>query len=326
MNNFIKEQIDSYNGKKYSIKNELQSFVNNPLYLYIKIIDNKVIANKPPNHFRNAQHSLDRKNRIIKMIQNSIKLNKINNTEIIIKLFDTYEWEYNIPCFNLTVPKNKQGFIFPHYDFIKFNKLGIDYDTLKLKIQNYNPKIIENNIYFKGRNTTNTKSNIRIMLSQLKYPFSVKINNDDIPGDNTEPIYFLKKHKYLLDLPGLQPWSVRFKYLCLCERVFIRISFYNSKFEEKDYWKQFSDLYFRENIDYVHLKYDIDFEKPLTKKLFIKISKDIENIYNNFEANPHLYAKMVNNLKKSAEKLSLNNVYEYISKMINSYTKNLLII
>ena len=321
MNNFIKEQIDSYNGKKYSIKNDLQSFVNNISYLYIKIINNKVFANNPPNHFHNIQYLLERKKEIIKLIKNSIKLNKINNTEIIIKLSDNYLWEFDIPCFNLIITKNKQGFIFPHYDFINFNKLGIDYDTLKLKIQNYNPEIIENNIYFKGRNTTNIKSNIRFMLSKLKYPFSIKISR----GENLEPIYFLKKHKYLLDLPGAQPWSVRFKYLCLCERVFIRISFYNSKFEEKDYWKQFSDLYFRENIDYVHLKYDINFEKPLTKKIFIKISKDIENIYNKFEENPILYKQMVNNLKKSAEKLSLNNVYEYISKMINSYTKNLLI-
>ena len=325
MNSFIKEQIDSYHGKKYSIKNDLQPFANNPLYLYIKIIDNKVIATNPPNQFYNQKHSLDRKKRIIKMIQNSIKLNKIDNTYIIIKLFDTYEWTYDIPCFNLSLPKNKQGFIFPHYDFIKFNKLGIDYDTIKLNMQNYNPKVIENNIYFKGNDTTSIKSNIRFMLSELKYPFSIKLSND-ISGDNTEPLYFLKKHKYLLDLPGFQPWSVRFKYLCLCERVFIRISFYNSKFEEKDYWKQFSDLYFRENIDYIHLKYDIDFEKkPLSKKLFIKISKDIENIYNKFEQNPNLYKQMVNNLKKSSDKLSSKNVYEYISKMINSYTKNLLI-
>ena len=34
---------------------------------------------------------------------------------------------------------------------------------------------------------------------------------------------------------------------------------------------------------------------------------------------------MVTNLKNSSDKLSLNNVYEYISKSINSYTKNLLI-
>jgi hypothetical protein len=259
------------------------------------------------------------------MIQNSIKLNKINDTDIIIKIFDTYEWNYDIPCFNLSLPGNKQGFMFPHYDFIKFNKLGIDYDTMKLKIQNYNPKIIENDIYFKGRNTTNTKSNIRVMLSQLDYPFSINISDDNVQGDNSEPIYFLKKHKYLLDLPGLQPWSVRFKYLCLCERVFIRISFYNSKFDEKGYWQEFSNIYFRENIDYVHLKYDIDYENPISKKILNQIIKDIENVYYKFEKNPVLYKKMVTNLKNSSDKLSLNNVYEYISKSINSYTKNLLI-
>ena len=33
-----------------------------------------------------------------------------------------------------------------------------------------------------------------------------------------------------------------------------------------------ADLYFRENIDYVHLKYDIDFEKPLSKTILNKIT------------------------------------------------------
>lgn len=56
-----------------------------------------------------------------------------------------------------------------------------------------------------------------------------------------------------------------------------------------------------------------------------QIIKDIENVYSKFEENPVLYKKMVTNLKNSSDKLSLNNVYEYISKSINSYTKNLLI-
>jgi hypothetical protein len=47
MNNFIKEQIDSFNGKKYSISKDLAPFINNPLYLYIQIKNNNVIASNP---------------------------------------------------------------------------------------------------------------------------------------------------------------------------------------------------------------------------------------------------------------------------------------
>ena len=43
----------------------------------------------------------------------------------------------------------------------------------------------------------------------------------------------MKKYKYLLDLPGFKPWSVRFKFLTISKRLIFRISFYNSKFNEK---------------------------------------------------------------------------------------------
>jgi hypothetical protein len=316
MNKFIKEHIDSYNGKKYSIKNEIQSFEHDPLYLYIKILDNKVIANNPPNQFYNRSGFLDRKNRIIKMIQNSIKLNKINNTEFVIHIYDSYNWKHDIPIFNFNLPLKYKGLIFPHFDFIKFNT---NFDKIKTEIYNYNPKTIVNNIYYNGINKTDKINNIRFLLSKLKEPFNIILKEKNVP------VYTFKQYKYLLDLPGTKPWTEIFKYMCLCERVIIKISFYNSKFEEKGYWQDLTNIYIRENIDYIHLKYDVDYDKPLSKIILNKIIKDIENVYYKFEANPILYTKMINNLKKSADKLSLNNVYEYISKIINLYTKNLLI-
>ena len=57
-----KNDFDIYSQiTKYSIKNDLQPFINNISYLYIKIIDNKVIANNPPKHFHNIQYLLERK-------------------------------------------------------------------------------------------------------------------------------------------------------------------------------------------------------------------------------------------------------------------------
>ena len=316
MNKFIEKQIDSFNGKKYSITNDLQPLINNPLYLYIKIIDNKVIANNPDNQFYNRSGFIDRKNRIIKMITNSIKLIKIKNTEFLIHIFDSYHWTHDIPFFNFNLPINIKGLIIPHFDFIKFNT---DFNKIKKIIYNFNPKIINNNIYYNGMNKTDKISNIRFLLSKLKKPFNIILSKKNVP------VYTFKNHKYLLDLPGTKPWTEIFKYMCLCERVIIKISFYNSKFNEKDYWREFSDIYFRENIDYVHLKYDIDYENPISKIRLNQIIKDIENVYFKFEKNPVLYKKMVTNLKNSSDKLSLNKVYEYISKSINSYTKNLLI-
>ena len=35
---------------------------------------------------------------------------------------------------------------------------------------------------------------------------------------------------------------------------------------------------------------------------------------------------MVNNVKKKSEKINMKNIYKYVSKIINSYTKNILTI
>jgi hypothetical protein len=43
--------------------------------------------------------------------------------------------------------------------------------------------------------------------------------------DYSEEIYMIKNHKYVLDLAGVKPWSIRFKFLILMSRVIFRISF-----------------------------------------------------------------------------------------------------
>jgi len=65
----------------------------------------------------------------------------------------------------------------------------------------------------------------------------------------------MKDHKYLLDLAGWKPWSLRLKFLFLLDRIPIRISFYNSKIGETYYFNQYFDYIFKENIDYINLKY-----------------------------------------------------------------------
>ena len=138
-------------------------------------------------------------------------------------------------------------------------------------------------------------------------------------------MYKLKDHKYLVDLPGSKPWSIRFKYLALAEKVVIRISFFNSKYDETGYWRQYVDIFYNEHKDYIHLIYDLDYEKPISNNLYTKIKNDILNIYNKFEKNPKLYSKYVNNINKSSLKVNNDYTYKYISKLINSYTDSLFI-
>jgi hypothetical protein len=316
-NNFIKEQILSFHEQKFKL-NELRiKAKNNPKLLLIEIKNQKVLCEKKGIDF------FDRKKRIISMLLNTLKIYKIKDTILLFNIFDSYYWKDDFPVFNFILPHGKAGLIFPTYDFIQ-NKFLMDfnYDQIKNEFVKYkvNKKNITNNIYFKGANTTEKNTNIRKKLSNEELPLNIIVNNDQ-----SEPMFKLKDHKYLIDLPGSKPWSVRFKYLALAEKVVFRISFFNSKYDESGYWKQYIDIFYKENIDYIHLVYDIDYEKPLSNSIYSKIKNDILKVYNIFEKNQNLYNKYVKNINKSSLNVNNENTYKYIALLINSYTDELFI-
>jgi hypothetical protein len=77
--------------------------------------------------------------------------------------------------------------------------------------------------------------------------------------------------------------------------------------------------------DYIHLKYDVHYDKPLTKIEYIKIKKDILKKYYEFEQNPKLYKDTVKNMNKKRRYLTVNNAFKYLYHVIEEYTHNLLI-
>ena len=89
--------------------------------------------------------------------------------------------------------------------------------------------------------------------------------------------------------------------------------------------KQFCDFLFDDKKDYVHLIYDLDYDKELTNEDYLKIKNDILKIYNYYQKNPDKYIKKVSLLNKKAKKLNLNLVYDYLEKLINNYTKKIII-
>ena len=316
-NNFIKEQILSFRTTKFSLNDLKSKYKNNHKLLLIEIKNQKVFCH------RTAIDFFDRKKRIINMIENTLKKYKIKDTLLLFNIFDSYYWEGDFPVFNFILPHGKKGFIFPTYDFIQNRYLkDFNYDEIKNEFVKYkvNKNNIKNNIYFKGANTTEKNTNIRQKLSNEATPFNIIVNKDQ-----SEPMYKLKDHKYLIDLPGSKPWSVRFKYLALAEKAVIRISFFNSKYDETGYWRQYTDLFYKENIDYIHLVYDINYEKPISNNIYSKIKNDILKVYNKFEKNKNFYNAFVKNINKSSINVNNDNTYNYIALLINSYTDSLLI-
>ena len=213
-----------------------------------------------------------------------------------------------------------QGLIFPNfdiYDYIIKNK-KYNFDEIKDKIINHNITKNDDDIYFRGGSTTINKVKIREKLEEEKYPLNVILNK-------YQEMWKFKNHKYLLDLPGVKPWSVRLKYLFLMNSIVFRISFYNSKNGEKGYFQQSFDYLFKENRDYIHLIYNFDYDKEIPQNIYKKVISDIKNKYNYYENNEKQYTKMVSNMKKSSKKLNLDETLKYLHTLVETYTSKLLI-
>ena len=188
---------------------------------------------------------------------------------------------------------------------------------MKKKIEEHPITKIDNDIFFRGAYTSKNRSKIREKIHYENNPFNIILNKPEYIGN-------FKNHKYLLDLPGVKPWSVRLKYLFVMNSLIFRISFYNSNNGEKGYFQQSFDYLFTENIDYIHLIYDFDYDRVIPHNIYNKIVNNIKKKYIYYENNQNEYNSIVNNMKKSSEKLNLDEMLKYLYTSIETYTEKLL--
>jgi hypothetical protein len=328
MKKFIKSQIDSFNGKKYK-KSDLEKNIKistnkfSPIFK-IKIKNNKMIYDKTA--LEGGINFCVKKKKIITILQKMLDKYKVKDTIIIINHVDGYNWKIDIPTFNFALPIGCQGLIFPNFDIFDFqmdDKI-YNYDEIKNKIQKHTITKNNDDLFFRGADTSKRKSKIREKLQYEKIPFNVKLNKYEFIGN-------FKNYKYLLDLPGVKPWSIRLKYLFVMNSLVFRISFYNSNNftnfnnSEKGYFRQSFDYLFKENKDYVHLIYDFDYDKEIPQNIYIKCVNDIKEKYIYYENNQKEYKKIVSNMKKSSKKIDLDEMLKYLHTLVETYTEKLLI-
>ena len=131
-------------------------------------------------------------------------------------------------------------------------------------------------------------------------------------------LYIFCKYKILLNLPGHYPWSNRFKYLFLMDRI-ITINIDPETYYKDESWITFIDYLVKPNKHYIDLKfkyYRIDGitknDKEYIKKCetnnaneYNKIIKKLQYIYNNQDKIKIDYDNFV-------KKLTMQHVYKYI--------------
>ena len=189
MEKFIQEQIDIYNNKKYNLKKIISDKKKVDGLFVVEIKSNKIYADIS-NDF------MSRKRMILLILSEMLDRHKLKDTILLVNIRDGYYWQTDLPVFSFSVPQGKKGLIFPNFDMCHFDLLNTNYDEVKNIFKKFNPDKIKNDMYFKGGPSSEKKTKIREKKSAETHPFDVSALKDD-----SEPIYKIKEHKNLLDLP-----------------------------------------------------------------------------------------------------------------------------
>jgi len=274
-----------------------------------------------------------RKKQIVEIVINNIKilknkLGKLPNFFLPFYVSDThFYYDNDLPFFVEAKPENKNGILYPdkdYYNILIENKF-ITYDDfkslLKLKgCQNVSKKV--DLIYFSGGNTGADKHNIRMKLDDIvkekdDKKYDININTQFVP------MYDFAKYKYLLNLPGHQPWSYRMTKILLMESLIFDVAIlqtYITKKDNKPYkdvnkkWIQFYSNYFKSGDDYVEITYDWT-ENITSDDEVLPLYNKINKLHTHYNSNPNEYSKIVKSASKKANELSneiFDKTYQYL--------------
>ena len=273
-----------------------------------------------------------RKKIIIEVITRNIKIlekqfGSLPNFFIPFYLSDSHFYSDNsLPFFVEAKPKNKKGILYPdrNYYTIFVENDSITYDEFKknVKIKSIDIDKKEDIIYFCGANTGAYKHNIRMKLKNIVDEKSDKKYHIHIE-DTYVPMYDFCKYKYLLNLPGLQPWSYRMTKILLMDSLIFDVTImqtYIIEKNEKSYedknekWVQIYSDYFIAGEDYVEILYD--WTESVTSDLeVIKIYDKINELHKYYDNNKDEYIKITNNATTKANIFNndiFDKTYQYL--------------
>lgn len=329
--NQCNKDIDEYD---IDLDNILKKYINFTSTKYKQLFLFIVYKNKKIYTVLSKEDSkkFSRKKIIIEVITRNIKIlekqfGSLPNFFIPFYLSDSHFYSDNsLPFFVEAKPKNKKGILYPdrNYYTIFVKNDSITYDEFKknVKIKSIDIDKKEDIIYFCGANTGAYKHNIRMKLKNI-----VDEKNDkkyDIHIEDTYvPMYDFCKYKYLLNLPGLQPWSYRMTKILLMDSLIFDVTImqtYIIEKNEKSYedknekWIQIYSDYFIAGEDYVEILYD--WTESVTSDLeVIKIYDKINELHKYYDNNKDEYIKITNNATTKANIFNndiFDKTYQYL--------------
>jgi len=258
---------------------------------------------------------------MLRYFQNTLKYCKkqklpVPNTYCVVFFADRHPFELEFanihyPMFSFSTPANKHYPLIPDNTFMEFSfekrfGQGDNWDkSKKVFAENIMEKPTDKRLYFRGKDTTKYRTNLRRILYDIQDSKLMKIDLLEENNMKYIPMYEFSKYKYLLDLPGQYEWSNRFPRLFLCNRLVVKINNTIIQYPEEKEFIAFADLIMRPNIDY------FKYETQLNETKYTNYSARSEK-------NKVILEKVQKKILKDLKKLTTKQ-YNTIAK--NGYTR-----
>lgn len=341
LKNQIISQIDNFEYNEEIIKKMRSAIKTEPRLIecasIITIKNNELITNYM------AKNEKNRTNDILNLLKKSIeyiKNKKMNfpNTTLFFYISDVYSYEHqDFPFIIMAKPKNKKGILIPDNTFECHNVPGSECERWSKTVDICKKNQVElknkkNKIFFIGANTDKNRQNIRenlYKLSNKQIIYGIKTDKLPLEIHLSKRIHIcdFSNYKYLLNLPGNQPWSYRFKYLFLMNSVVINIDVrqkykYLNKFN--DTWINFFDSIFEPNIDYINLPFFWkENDDAYNEYEFKKLISNLKETYHLLENNSDQYNKIRESGYNKAQIITDDLIYESIFLIVHYYSKKI---
>ncbi len=337
----IKHAIKDYNYVKHNIKNR-NNIINNSnngnlnnkllrsllgIIIYYDNNDKKLNIK-----FRYDKTNKNMDNRIISY-KNGYKKwflyatqnnHKIKTGIFYLYISDVYYYENDkLPFGVMAKPENKGGLLIPENSLFSYQVENKEYNHEELSnlFEQKCNKTFDNRkqiIFFKGANTGADKWNIRKYLEdilKLNEKFDISLTGARVPN------YEYCNYAILLNLPGHQPWSYRFREILLSCSLVVDVSVNVSYDKGKTWnnqWIHFWNCLFIPNKHYIKIDTKfIENDDIFNKNEKEKLKEKLIHLIDDFRINNEKYKKIAIEGCTLMRSIKMKHVYQYMTDLWN---------
>jgi hypothetical protein len=169
-------------------------------------------------------------------------------------------------------------------------------------------------MFFEGKDTSRA-SGVRSFLTEKSGGF-LAVNSYYALFSNITPVFEWQRYRYLLDLPGAVPWSVRFKELFLLRSVVVKVDVVNGRIPR---WVNFYTDYFKEGEDFIRVNFRPGGSGLETEAALEELYCELGDVFDRLEGDMEGSQRIADSGYRKALALTEAVVVDYAARVIGSY-------